>query len=90
MAATSKAIKVDYDSDDARIIELKQQAYSDDYVANKLKEEGRMRYVGKTVGSRWLRLRKVLEERDEERLDDEMSDWHVGEVRRFRILLARI
>jgi hypothetical protein len=32
----------------------------------------------------------VLEERDEERLDDEMSDWHVGEVRRFRILLARI
>lgn len=76
----SKRITADYDSDDARIIDLKQQSYSDEYVANKLREEGRTRYVGKTVGSRWLRLRKILEERDDERLDDELSDWHVGEV----------
>ncbi|CAK1360229.1 hypothetical protein CB0940_06309 [Cercospora beticola] len=79
VAAISKRINADYDSDDARIIELKQQSYSDEYVAAKLTEEGRIRYVPKTVGSRWLRLRKVLEKREDERLDDELSDWHVGE-----------
>ncbi|KAM3421614.1 hypothetical protein BST61_g2001 [Cercospora zeina] len=78
-AAISKRICADYDSDDARIIELKQQSYSDEHVAAKLREEGRIRYVPKTVGSRWLRLRKVLEQREDERLDDELSDWHVGE-----------
>jgi len=36
--------------------------------------------VPKTVGSRWLRLRKALEKAEEERLDDELSDWHAGEV----------
>ncbi|KXT08210.1 hypothetical protein AC579_8680 [Pseudocercospora musae] len=79
LAATSKKITADYDSDDGRIIELKQQGYSDEYVAEKLQQEGRIRYVGKTVGSRWLRLRKVLEDREDERLDDELSDWHIGE-----------
>ncbi|KAF2210615.1 hypothetical protein CERZMDRAFT_99232 [Cercospora zeae-maydis SCOH1-5] len=79
IAAISKRICADYDSDDARIIELKQQSYSDEHVAAKLREEGRIRYVPKTVGSRWLRLRKVLEQREDERLDDELSDWHVGE-----------
>ncbi|KXT00037.1 hypothetical protein AC578_4875 [Pseudocercospora eumusae] len=79
LAATSKKITADYDSDDGRIIELKQQGYSDEYVAEKLQQEGRIRYVGKTVGSRWLRLRKVLEDQEDERLDDELSDWHIGE-----------
>ncbi|KAI5360796.1 hypothetical protein Slin15195_G087120 [Septoria linicola] len=90
LAAVSKRITADYDSDDARIIDLKQQSYSDEYVANKLREEGRTRYVGKTVGSRWLRLRKVLEERDDERLDDELSDWHVGEDEELRAIKEEV
>jgi len=49
-------------------------------VAARLIEENRIRYVPKTVGSRWLRLRKALEAAEDERLDDELSDWHVGEV----------
>lgn len=80
LAAISRPVTADYGSDDGRIIGLKQQGYSDDYVAQKLIAEGRMRYVPKTVGSRWLRLRKVLERAEDERLDDEMTDWHVGEV----------
>lgn len=79
--AYNKEIVADYDTDDGRIITLKQQGYTDDYVAQKMISEGRMKYVPKTVGSRWLRLRKVLEAAENERLDDELSDWHVGEVR---------
>ena len=62
-------------------MELKQQGYGDDYVSAKLVEEGRMRYVPRTIGSRYLRLRKALEEREEYKLDDELSDWHLGEVK---------
>lgn len=47
-----------------------------------------MRYEPKTVGSRWLRLRKLLERIENERLDDELSDWHEGEVR-TRVMLLR-
>lgn len=79
-AAVAKRIVADYDSDDGRIIDLKQQGYPDDFVAKKLVEEGRIRYVPKTVGSRWLRLRKALERAEEDKLDDELSDWHEGEV----------
>jgi len=60
---------------------LKQVGYSDEYVVQKLIDEGRIRYQAKTVGSRWQRLKKVLDEVEEQRLDDEMSDWHEGEVR---------
>jgi len=79
-AAIPKRIVTDYDTDDGRIVTLKQQGYSDEYVAQKLIQEGRIRYVPKTVGSRWLRLRKALEQAENEKLDDELSDWHVEEV----------
>lgn len=79
-AAGPKPIKANYDADDARIVDLKQQGWSDEYVARKLAEEGRIRYVGRTVGSRWLRIRKALEAKEEEILEDELSDWHDGEV----------
>ncbi|KAK4547750.1 hypothetical protein LTR36_000708 [Oleoguttula mirabilis] len=78
-AAIPKRIVADYDSDDGRIISLKQQGYSDEYVAQKMIQEGRIRYVPKTVGSRWLRLRKALEQAESEKLDDELTDWHVDE-----------
>ncbi|TKA49660.1 hypothetical protein B0A54_00328 [Friedmanniomyces endolithicus] len=54
-AVLPKRVVVDYDSDDGRIITLKQQGFSDD---------------------RWLRLRKALEAAENERMDDELSDWH--------------
>ncbi|KAK3073244.1 hypothetical protein LTR53_005339 [Teratosphaeriaceae sp. CCFEE 6253] len=78
-AAIGKKVTIDYDSDDGRIIELKQSGYSDDYVAKKLVDEGRTRYQAKTVSSRWQRLRLVMDQVENDRLDDEMSDWHIGE-----------
>lgn len=79
-SAPVKPIVSDYDSDDGRIISLKQQGHTDESVAKKLKQERRTVYTSKTVGNRWLRLKKMLERKDEERLDDELSDWHIGEV----------
>lgn len=62
-------------------MDLKQQGYTDEYVARQLVKEDRIRYCARTVGSRWLRLRKALEAKEEEILEDEFSDWHNGEVR---------
>lgn len=80
IAAISKKLSLDYDSDDGRLIELKKQGYSDEQVSTKFEEEGRMRYAAKTVNSRWVRLRRLLTQQEDERLDDELSDWHEGEV----------
>jgi hypothetical protein len=87
-AAGPKPIKANYDADDARIVDLKQQGYSDEYVARRLADEGRIRYVGRTIGSRWLRIRKALEAKEEEILEDEFSDWHDGEVRLYSFAIS--
>ncbi|CAK4034568.1 Hypothetical predicted protein [Lecanosticta acicola] len=58
-------ITIDYDSDDARLIELKQQDHTDALLAETLAKEGRMRFSA--VDCRY------------ERLDDELSGWHAGE-----------
>ncbi|CAK4034648.1 Hypothetical predicted protein [Lecanosticta acicola] len=79
LAVLAKPITIDYDSDDARLIELKQQDHTDVFVAETFQKEGRMRYSAKTVGSRWQRLRKMMIDAEDEELDDELSDWHVGE-----------
>ncbi|KAM0721156.1 hypothetical protein Q7P37_003443 [Cladosporium fusiforme] len=89
-AAGPKPIKANYDDDDARIVDLKQQGWSDEFVARKLAEEGRIRYVGRTVGSRWLRIRKALEAKEEEILEDNMSDWHDGEDERLEQAVQEI
>jgi len=39
-----------------------------------------MRYAPNTVGNRWPRLRKALVDVENDRVDDELSDWHPGEV----------
>ena len=79
-AAVPKKIVTDYDSDDARIMELKDLGYADEYVAARLAQEDRVRYDPKSVGSRWFRIKKLVKKQEEQRLDDEMSDWHMVEV----------
>lgn len=70
---------IDYTSDDDRTIALKRQGYSNAQVANQMQLEGRKR-TSNSVNNRWIRLRKALTEREEELLDDELSDWHADEV----------
>ena len=78
--ATNKKVTADYDTDDNRIRELKHQGYTNQQVVTKLIDEGRVRYVPAPVASRWMRIRKIDEKKEDDRLDDELSDWHVGEV----------
>ena len=64
---------------DARLKELKLQGYSDAAVADRLTKEG-YKIVAKTVAARWRRIRAADDKDADEKLDDELSDWHEGEV----------
>jgi hypothetical protein len=78
--AESRAITADLDSTDELIVSMKNQGYSNEKVVERLQEQGRINYDKKTVGSRYLRLKNAIAEREEQRLDDELTDWHEGEV----------
>lgn len=67
------------DSTDELIVSLKEKGYSNDAVCAQLVREGRINYDKKTVGSRYLRLKNAILDREEERLDGELTDWHDGE-----------
>lgn len=79
-AAVPRRIHADYDSEDEIIVTMKQQGYSNEAVQKRLIEEGMTKYDVKTIPSRWLRIRKALQYEEEERLDDELTDWHDGEA----------
>ena len=80
LPVVARPIKADYNEDDARIIQLKQNNHTDEFIAETFKQEGRVSYTAKTIGSRWQKLKKFLNDAQDEKLDDELSDWHVGEV----------
>ena len=71
--------KPNYDSEDQIIIDLKQQGLSDQEVLDRLIQEGFTGHDIETVTSRWTRIRNFLQAAE----DEEMSDWHEGEVSLF-------
>lgn len=79
-ARVPKPVGSDYGSEDERIVDLKKQGYKDDYIANKLVEEGRQKWSAKRIQNRYAKLKKVVDRKEEERLDDELYDWCIGEV----------
>ncbi|KAI9699548.1 MAG: hypothetical protein M1820_007179 [Bogoriella megaspora] len=78
-AAIAKKVTADLDSEDEIIVTMKQQNWSDRDVAYHLIAQGRINYDRKTIATRWARLRKALAEREDQLLDDELTDWHEGE-----------
>ncbi|KAL2355220.1 hypothetical protein BJ546DRAFT_678311 [Cryomyces antarcticus] len=78
-AAVPKKVVADMDTDDEIIVTMKQNRCVDAEIAERLINEGRTRYDVKTIASRWQRLRRVLAERQDELLDDDLTDWHMGE-----------
>lgn len=56
------------------------QGYADSAIRAKLLEEGRVKYAVATIGTRFRKLKNAAEEAENEQLDDELSDWHIGEV----------
>lgn len=79
--AIAKKVTADLDSDDDMIVRMKEAKYLEKDIAQKLADEGRIAYNPKTIGTRWARIKKVLQQRQDELLDAELTDWHEGDVR---------
>lgn len=60
---------------------MKNAKYLKKDIARRLVDEGRIKYNAKTIGTRWARLKKKLQERNDELLDAELTDWHEGDAR---------
>lgn len=86
---TSKRIVPDYDSEDEIIMQMKQAGYADQDVATRLINDGRTAYDPKSISSRWQRMRKCVQAAEDELLDEELTDWHEGEVCLFSKLYRR-
>jgi hypothetical protein len=78
--AEGRPISADMDSTDELIVTMKEQGYSNEKVVAKLQEQGRIKYDKKTVGTRYIRIKTAIAQRVEQQLDDELTDWHEGEV----------
>lgn len=68
------------DSDDELIVKMKEEKFTDKQIAARLREEGRVNYHYKTIGSRWARIKRALEKKNDQDLDDQLTDWHEGDV----------
>lgn len=79
-AAAPKRIGKVLDFEDQTIFDMKQQGYTDRAVANHLTTQGYTKYQPQSISSRFIRIRKVMADRNEELLHEELSDWHEGEV----------
>ena len=79
-AAIPKKVTADLDEEDKILFDMKQQGYTDDAVAKYLVDQGLTKYKTQSVGSRFTRIKKVLQQKNEELLDEELTDWHDGEV----------
>lgn len=63
------------------MVRMKDAKYLEKDIAQRLMDEGRIKYNAKTIGTRLSRIRKKLQERNDELLDQELTDWHDGDVR---------
>lgn len=79
--ALAKKVTADLDSDDELMVRMKDAKYLEKDIAQRLMDEGRIKYNAKTIGTRLSRIRKKLQERNDELLDQELTDWHDGDVR---------
>lgn len=68
------------DSDDELIVQMKQARYLEKDIADRLKAEGRTNYASKSIGTRWARIKQVLQIKQDDLLDEDMSEWHEGDV----------
>ena len=63
---------------------MKDAGYHDDKVADELVNQGFTRYHPKSIATRYNRLKRDEKKAEQERLDDELTDWHKGDVNTFR------
>jgi len=66
---------------DVTIMRMKKAAYSNKEIANKLRQQsdGAVDYDPKSIATRAARISKKFSAHVEQRIDDNLSDWHEGE-----------
>ncbi len=73
------------DSDDEIIFSMKNAKFLEKDIAKRLADEGRTVYNPKTIGTRWARLKKAMQAKQDKLLDEGLTDWHDGDVSHCRI-----
>ena len=76
----AKKVTADLDSDDELIVRMKNAKYLEKDIAERLAKEGRIKYHPKTIGTRWARIKRKLQDFQDEMLDGDVTDWHEGDV----------
>lgn len=82
--AVAKRVTAELDSDDETIMRLKNAKFLEKDIAQILVEQGRIAYNPKTIGTRHARIMKALAEQHDQMLDEELTDWHDGDVSTFK------
>ena len=78
-AAKAKKARITQQTDD-RMWTLKREGYSDKDICKIIGDELDIVYQPKSIGSRLKAIGKKKNEEEDQRLDEELSDWHVGDV----------
>ncbi|GAB7339431.1 hypothetical protein MBLNU457_6063t1 [Dothideomycetes sp. NU457] len=76
---TGKRVSIELDAEDEFIFDLKRRGFKDREIAQRLADEGFTAYKPQSVGARYARINRKVQERNEELLDLELIDWHEGE-----------
>lgn len=79
-AALAKRVTLNLDSDDEIIKTMKDKGQPDINVRDRLINEGRTKYAEKSISTRYARIKRFFDEHDAEVLDEDLSDWHEGDV----------
>lgn len=79
-SAVAKRVKADLDPEDRIIMQMKLKGFKDAAIKQRLIDENRINYQEKSISTRWSRIQRVLHAHETKMLDDELSDWHEGDV----------
>ena len=75
-----KRVLPELDSDDEMLVSLKEQGLRDNVIAARFREEGRIAYEPKSISTRYGRIKRTQQQQETEALDEQETDWHVGDV----------
>jgi hypothetical protein len=78
-AAAENRAKITQQTND-RIWTLKHEGYSDKDICKIIEDEFGVVFQPKSIGSKLKAIGRKKNEEEDQRLDEELSDWHVGEV----------
>ena len=66
--------------EDQTILDMKDKGFRDEAVAKELRDRGLMAYQPKSIKSRYEKFNKAREQRNIVALDEDLTDWHDGDV----------